>query len=356
MLQRQSILQSIVLSRIISSKRRLCWSFYECFSYWLKICLVLPFLLSIVFPFASGISCSSSSIANGNATNKDASSLSNIADRPPAYLSWLQEFGNNYENLKYFGSNDQIALHWNITNERLFIAVVLVVDASYSDAVGWLGFGLTEAGGMAGADMVLFTTRDKKLVDAYSEDYTVPTSDKCQDWYLHRSMVCPAEIILFEASRKLVTGDTQDLSITYDGDSSFSPTRIIFAHGNTPTVLYHGPNNVAFGEVRFYGSSPNNNNEQKHNNSHKSTNEDDVHAIELTTRDFQVPLNETIYQRFCFYISDLLPKGSAKHQQNSAVHAVAMQYISDDRSKKFVHHMILYGKMMLRRPLHKHGQ
>jgi hypothetical protein len=68
----------------------------------------------------------------------------------------------------------------------------------------------------------------------------------------------------------------------------------------------------------------------------------------MTTREFQVPLNETMYEKFCFYSSDLIPTATGsnteKHPHQSAVHVVAMQFIPDIRSKKFVHHLILYGK------------
>jgi hypothetical protein len=326
---------SICINYHLSLRRN---SSYFC----LRICRrLLPCCVLIIFltvPFVrSNVSNSTSSLSHG-------------AYRPPEYVSWLEKFGLRYKHVKYYGRNGQIALHWNIRNERLYIAVAVVEGAAYqtSPPLGWLGFGITEAGGMAGADMMLFTAQNTQLLDAYAEDYTAPIPDTCQDWSLHRSVVCPA-LLIVEASRKLLTGDTQDLNITYDGDTAFSPTRVIFAYGDTPTaVSYHGPNNVAFGVVRFHGSSHSNKDEHKKNQS--ISNVDPLYSsIDMTTREFQVPLNETMYEKFCFYSSDLIPTATGsnteKHPHQSAVHVVAMQFIPDIRSKKFVHHLILYGKV-----------
>lgn len=315
------------------------------FYFWLRICRQwLPCCLVMIFltvPFVR------SDVSNSNGTS--TSSLSHSANRHPEYVSWLEEFGPRYEHVKYYGGNSQIALHWSISSERLHITVAVGEAAAHQTSpLGWLGFGITEAGGMAGADMMLFTAQDTQLFDAYAEGYTTPIRDICQDWRLHRSVVSPT-LLIVEASRKLVTGDTQDLNITYDGDSSFSPTRVIFAYGNTPeAVSYHGPNNVAFGVVRFHGSS--HSNKEKIEDTQPFSNEDALHSsIDLTTKEYPVPLNETTYEKFCFYSSDLIPtavgSNTENHSHQSAVHVVAMQFIPDIRSKKFVHHLILYGKM-----------
>lgn len=282
--------------------------------------------------------------------NESYTSLSNIAERPPAYTEWLSRFGTtNYDHTKYFGTTDNIALHWNITNNaRLYVAVaVLMSDTTSSSSNnkggGWVGFGISDAGGMAGADMALFTVSSREtttttnLVDAYCEDYTTPIVDKCQDWKLHQSFVCENEnILVFEASRKLHTGDPQDYTITYDGDSSFSATKVIFAHGNTDTVSYHSPNHVAKGVVRFFGDEDPILRVDK-SSTQERQDEDYWNSMEMTAGNIPVPRNETTYAKFCFASTDFLEENS------SEVHAVAMQYISDERSRGFVHHLILYG-------------
>ena len=50
---------------------------------------------------------------------------------------------------------------------------------------GWLGFGLTEAGAMKGADIVYYqSSTPSVLTDAYALDFVTPTRDDNQDWTL----------------------------------------------------------------------------------------------------------------------------------------------------------------------------
>lgn len=50
---------------------------------------------------------------------------------------------------------------------------------------GWLGFGLSEAGAMKGADIVYYQSSSPSvLTDAYALDFVTPTRDDNQDWTL----------------------------------------------------------------------------------------------------------------------------------------------------------------------------
>jgi dopamine beta-monooxygenase len=50
---------------------------------------------------------------------------------------------------------------------------------------GWIGFGLTEAGGMKGADIVYYQSSAPSVVtDAYALDFVTPVRDDNQDWTL----------------------------------------------------------------------------------------------------------------------------------------------------------------------------
>ena len=322
------------------------------------------FISSITFVTTSLVGATTTTLLGCTTTNANQSyhSLSNsVQQQPPAYTEWLSQFGTqNYDHSKYFGTNNNIALHWNITNSaRLYIAVAVLMNnrdttmsSSNTRGNGWVGFGLSEAGGMAGADMVLFTvstqpqttttTKTTHLVDAYCEDYTTPIVDKCQDWILHQSFLCDdggdTPLIIFEASRPLDTGDSQDISVSYDGDISFSATKVIFAYGNTAKVSYHSPNHVTKGVVRFFGEE-----DLIRHDSDKSTSTakqypEEYKSMELTAGNISVPLNETTYAKFCFASTDFL------EEMSSEVHVIAMQYIYDERSRGFVHHLILYGK------------
>jgi len=258
------------------------------------------------------------------------SSLSNNTRLPQAYSTWLLQYGSNYDHFKYFGDNDEVALHWKISGGKIHIAAAV-------EASGWLGIGLAEAGGMPGADMVLFTAADNALVDAYSSDYTAPTEDKCQDWTLDRSSVDTDNgFIIFEATRDLVTEDPQDRAIMNDADTSTPSQRIIVAYGNTDSVSYHGTN-VGLGTVRFF--APSNSTTEV---SRSGADGDGVRVVEFTAGNYTIPTNETTYGHFCFNISDLAAQG---FPQNSTVHGIKAQYIPDSDSHHYVHHIILYGSV-----------
>jgi hypothetical protein len=50
---------------------------------------------------------------------------------------------------------------------------------------GWLGFGITEAGAMKGADIVYYQSSAPSVItDAYALDFVTPTKDDNQDWIL----------------------------------------------------------------------------------------------------------------------------------------------------------------------------
>lgn len=256
-------------------------------------------------------------------------SLSNITSLPETYATWLLQRGNkNYDHSKLFGMNSEIAFHWKIKNGRLYIAAAV-------EASGWLGFGLAEVGGMPGADVILFTASDNKLVDAHATDYAAPIEDQCQDWTLEYSTVNLEQgFLIFEASRELITGDPKDRNITDDSNPSAPSQRVIFAYGDTPSVSYHGKN-VGLGSLRFF--APNDGIVVASESSF--ANENQASAAEIRSGNFTIPTNETTYQYFCFNVSQILNLSNI----STTVHVYKMQFIPDVRSVQYVHHMILYG-------------
>ena len=146
------------------------------------------------------------------------------------------------------------AIHWRVDEEWLHIAVA-------ARCTGWVGFGLAEAGGMLGSDMALFVgSRPSEIVDAHVIENFYPEEDDCQqDWILVDSSGLSSkseaqdseDFLMFEARRKLDTGDPQDNKVIQDANPSIPPHRIVAAWGNSAEVSYHGAN-VARGAVRFY--------------------------------------------------------------------------------------------------------
>jgi hypothetical protein len=61
----------------------------------------------------------------------------------------------------------------------------LIVSSQANVNGGWIGFGLTEAGAMKGADIVYYQTSvPSVLTDAYALDFVTPSRDDNQDWTL----------------------------------------------------------------------------------------------------------------------------------------------------------------------------
>ncbi len=103
-------------------------------------------------------------------------------------------------------------------------------------------FGIAEAGGMFGADVVSFAASNPTaLVDGYILDERQVLLDVSQDWALLSS----DGWIIVEATRMLNTGDTQDHIIKNDTDFQAPPTRIIAAWGDTESLSYHGENRAS---------------------------------------------------------------------------------------------------------------
>jgi hypothetical protein len=63
---------------------------------------------------------------------------------------------------------------------------------------------------MRGADIIMYSAETDKLVDSYVlDDLVTPMSDDCQSWTLVNS-IAQDGFIIFEATRALNTGDSQD--------------------------------------------------------------------------------------------------------------------------------------------------
>jgi hypothetical protein len=115
----------------------------------------------------------------------------------------------------------------------------IALDAAQATATGWVGFGLAETSGMAGADIVYYEAAGNRLVDAHALQYGKPAPDPCQDWKLVAARQENSKLIV-DISRKLISGDTMDRNLTYDAAPMF-PTPVIAAWGDSAQINYHCP-------------------------------------------------------------------------------------------------------------------
>jgi len=261
---------------------------------------------------------------------------------PSTYASWLQQEGRYYEQHMFLGNDDQMALHWKIVGEQIMLAVGATTS-------GWLGFGLSESGGMKGADMFLYTVRDNTLEDGYSSYYSRPFEDTCQDWKLRNSTFDAAEgFILVEVSRALRTGDSQDIDFFDDSDLSMPGNRAIFAWGDEPQVSYHGEN-AGMKVVRFFSPLADSSipvlpkivDQGDSKYPEELSLDEGEFFIDVRASNYTIPTNMTTYAEICFTEDDLLDLGL---NLTIKTHMVKAHYLPGG-SEEFVHHIVLYGML-----------
>lgn len=180
----------------------------------MKISYHLAIFLVVEIAFASNSSSLPSYFGGPNNNNDD-------------YLVWYETTGHALYNRSTFVSSSEdptrgAAVHWSIHSDRIELAVAV-------RASGWMGFGMSENGGMPGSDIVLFETAHVDRVrDAHVLEERVPMTDCQQDWELqawYPGMNEKSDFLIAQVTRALDTGDHQDRPIVMDAP----PTRIIVA-------------------------------------------------------------------------------------------------------------------------------
>ena len=113
-----------------------------------------------------------------NADSLASSYFSNVStDEKEVYTNWVATHSSSYPRHTFMPSSssnddkDGAAIFWNINNDDESIDFAIAVRSE-----GWVGFGLSEAGGMMGSDMALFSNSNPDdIVDAYVvDDRSIP--------------------------------------------------------------------------------------------------------------------------------------------------------------------------------------
>ena len=266
-----------------------------------------------------------------NTDSKITSSSSSSSSSSSVYNSWKDENERKYDHYAYIATktaSDGVHIHWKIKDNHLQLAVI-------ANATGWVGFGIAEAGGMPGSDIVIFISEKDELVDAHALSYATPIVDICQDWELLSSWVDMADhVTIFEAKRALDTKDLQDRVIVDDSSISESPHPIIVAWGDSESYTYHGADNRVSGALRFF---------QEGESDVAITDEtfkESVTSIDLNIDNYEIPSDTTTYQNFCFYENDL----PVTFQNITSGHIVGLSFKSDKLSLEYTHHFLLFGR------------
>ena len=138
-----------------------------------------------IFKFNTNMKCSPTSTLIGsllgllllslnvivNADSLASSYFSNV-DEKEVYTNWVATHSSLYPRHTFMPSSssndddDGAAIFWNINDDTDTIDFAIAVRSE-----GWVGFGLSEAGGMMGSDMALYSASNPDdIIDAYVVD------------------------------------------------------------------------------------------------------------------------------------------------------------------------------------------
>ncbi|CAM9357906.1 unnamed protein product, partial [Ascophyllum nodosum] len=215
-------------------------------------------------------------------------------------------------------------LFWTIDTDLQTIRVAVHAKA----ASGWAGFGVSEMGGMEGADIVYYEAAAGSITDAHAIVAGTPVTDVCtQDWTLLSAEKGTGGLV-FEAERALETGDSQDRAFTDDSAEGASPTTLIAAWGNTESISYH-ENNFAQGQVIMFGGVENSNSDPLLGISSSPS----VSFFDITAKNFTIPTGRTWYEDTYLLASEL--------PTLDEYHVIGFEAIVQNTTSKYVHHLVL---------------
>ena len=284
------------------------------------------------------------STSSGSNTNGTATTISTTPEQFYPHSIFLATRDN---------PDKGIALHWRVDYDNKNQQQGIIHMAIAAQARGWVSLGIAEAGGMPGADMVVYERESNILTDRFATDYTVPLLDEhSKDWILEHVVYNynnnddddekESSFLVVQMRRKLDTGDTlQDRPIVFDGDLVVPPHRIIAAWGDSSTLEYHGPHKRASGSVRFHESDSVTAGRDTEN-FQRSVRQESAGYVDVTMQNFSIPSSRsTIYASKCLHLSDLLEShpeflSSSRQEYNIIGFEPLIQ-------SAFPHHMVLYG-------------
>jgi DOMON domain/Copper type II ascorbate-dependent monooxygenase, N-terminal domain len=257
-----------------------------------------------------------------------------------SYMTWHNEHGPSYTGCLYLEADGEdalsegltnrngVAVHWRVneTEELLYLSFA----ARAQD--GWIGFGMAEAGGMSGADIVIYeTSKPDTLTDAYVLRQPQPLIDDCQDWQFVSSFN-EGGFLIVEGVRKFNTNDTQDRVVINDAEQFVVAQKVIAAWGNdTDTMTYHGKKNRARGALRWFGI------DDEATSFQRQMMEEATGYFDLSFANYSIKPNDTEYAVFCFdWNAHVVSQGLGT---NENVALIAVDVIPDPTTKEFLHHV-----------------
>jgi len=129
--------------------------------------------------------------------------------------------------------NDKIHVRWENNFEKSIISFRVTAQTT-----GFVGFGVSPNGGMAGADLVIggvYPNGTHYFKDYHATSNSAPTEDAKQDWHLISFNENLTHTVL-QFYRSFDTCDNDDNRISEDS------TYFIWSYGETDDIQYHGVN------------------------------------------------------------------------------------------------------------------
>ncbi|KAG2469797.1 DBH-like monooxygenase protein 2 homolog [Polypterus senegalus] len=212
---------------------------------------------------------------------------------------------------EYLDSANLVSVSWGFDNNGGPITFQVVANTT-----GWVGFGFSPSGSMAGSDVVIGGVNPDGTVyftDRHATGNTLPLVDAKQDYTLI-NLKESGSTTTMTFSRQLQTCDTDDLPITA------TPMILIYAYGLNDTISYHGVSKGAkvINLLNYAGSV-----QSAVNYSY----------FDLTATNFTVPNLTTFY--YCKIVQ--IPSFSQKN------HIIRIDPLIQKGNEDLVHHMLLYA-------------
>jgi len=248
------------------------------------------------------------------------------------------DLSNRYEKQTFLSTADGsgAALFWKVDNDEINFAIAV-------HTIGWVGLGVSEAGGMIGSDVMLFeSSSPDTVIDSYviEDKGAGPLTDDCQDWTLvNATILDEEEWMIIEVKRALNTFDTQDIPIVNDEELWSAPTRIIAAWGDGESVSYHGQNK-ARASIRLFAKGDESTDDGVE--LREALEEQSDGSFEVSEVNYVIPAKETTYHDVCKTYDELFDDDA--QDQDGVAMIGAVPFFSED-TKQYIqhfHHFTVY--------------
>ncbi|XP_074472001.1 DBH-like monooxygenase protein 2 homolog [Sebastes fasciatus] len=225
---------------------------------------------------------------------------------------WTAEAGASDPNLPfmdYIDNNHMVCLKWGFDNLQGNITLKFIVNTT-----GWVGFGFSPNGGMAGADILMggVGPNGTYFSDRHATGNSMPVVDEQQSYTLLSLIESEGQTIM-TVQRPIRACDNKDYDITV------KPVKIIYGYGEKDEYSYHGARRGTK-ELNLLNYMP-------------RTTSTNSNYLSATVDNITIPQNQTYYHCKVMKFPNLDP--------NTIYHVYQFEPVIEHVD--IVHHMLLYS-------------